>query len=121
MADDLRDPLGASLVRIFDTGATRGSLDGKLRYTGSLSPRVLKGFAEYMERHTTRADGTKREIDDWKKGIPKASYVDSLVRHVVDFWAAFEAGDMKTAEELAYAIMFNTQGFLHERGRDKEW
>ena len=35
-------------IRRFDTGATRDSVAGKLRYEGYFSPLVLKARAQYM-------------------------------------------------------------------------
>lgn len=110
-----------SLIRQFDSGAVRGSLDGKLSYKGFLSPSVLRSYAEYMQRHRVQADGNIREPDNWKKGIPKDSYVDSLLRHTIDFWAAYEAGNLSLTDELGKAIFFNIHGYLHERERDKSW
>lgn len=101
-------------MRTFETGATRDSNTDKLDFSGFLSPRALRRFARYMHKHRRQADGTLRASSNWKKGIPIPSYVESMVRHVVDFWEAYEDGAMAEAEELACAIMFNTQGYLHE-------
>ena len=102
-------------MRVFSTGATRGSLGEKLQYSGFLSPHALRRFALYMQQHQVQADGVLRAPDNWKKGMPIPSYVDSMARHVVDFLAAYEEGDLELAEELACAIWFNVQGFLYER------
>jgi len=101
-------------VRHYDTGATRDTDAGKLDYHGFVSFTALERFAQYMHQHRKQADGHLRDSDNWKKGIPREDYVKSLTRHVVDFVLADERGDFDQAEELACAIWFNTQGYLHE-------
>ena len=103
-------------MRKFDTGATRDTDSGKLKYEGFLSPRVLKRFATYMHKHREQADGELRAPDNWQKGIPKDAYVDSLVRHVIDVWYEWRE-DEKLDQELLCAIMFNTMGLLFESTR----
>ena len=107
--------MATDTMRTFDTGATRNTETGKPDYSGYLSPHALQRYGAYMLKHQVQADGLVRSSSNWKLGIPLTSYKESLVRHVIDFWAAFEAGNMEEAEELACAILFNTQGFLHER------
>lgn len=102
-------------MRTFKTGATRDTAVGKPQYHGYISWKALRRFGAYMLRHQTQADGRLREADNWKKGIPEAAYVDSLCRHTVEFNDAVEDGRFEEAEELACAIWFNVQGFLHER------
>ena len=63
--------------RTFDTGATRDALDGKLSYRGFLDPAVLERYSQYMHEKRTLSDGSLREPDDWKKGIPRKVYLDS--------------------------------------------
>lgn len=105
-------------MRVFDTGATRDSNDDKLEYEGFESALVTKRYAEYMHAHRKQADGNLRAPDNWQKGIPKAAYVQSLVRHIQDVklhWdgAADEAvdGDL---ESVLCAVLFNTKGLLFE-------
>jgi hypothetical protein len=102
-------------MRHFDTGATRSLLGEKLGYVGFLSPQVLKRFAEYMHQHRTQEDGQLREPGNWKKGMPLDCYVDSGVRHMIDWWRAYDEGRLAECDELACAILFNVQGYLHER------
>lgn len=106
-------------MRTYDTGATRDSNDTKLDYRGFLSPTALRRFAEYMQKHRRQADGHLRASDNWKKGIPVEDYLESLIRHTVDFWDAEERGDQDAAMELACAIWFNLQGYIHEREKAK--
>lgn len=109
-------------LRSFETGATRNLDSSKLDYSGFLSPVVLEAFAQYMHKHRFQKDGTIREADNWKKGIPRKVYMSSLVRHTMDFWRLWQggtvvdpdSGEPATAEDLACAIMFNVMGWLHE-------
>lgn len=108
--------------RTFETGATRDSDEGKLDFEGALSPAVVWAFAEYMERHTVMADGSRRPSDNWQKGIPLDAFMKSLLRHVVDLWMIHrghtpirpEDGHEVTLDDSLGAIMFNAQGYWHE-------
>jgi len=102
-------------MREFDTGATRDTDEGKIHYKGFLSPRALRRFGEYMEKHRVQANGQLRAPDNWKKGIPMDAYEDSLLRHIMEFYEHLEDGDVDAAEETMCAVMFNVQGWLHER------
>lgn len=109
-------------LRTFATGATRDTSQQKLDPFGFLSPVAMHRFSEYMNRHRTQSDGNLRDSDNWKKGMPKEEYVRSLIRHVMDFWLVTSGEapryDTKVSdpEEIACAILFNIQGFLHEQG-----
>ena len=104
----------SNTTRTFASGATRSSLEGKLDYSGYLSPFAIQRYGRYMLKHQTQADGTIRSSSNWKKGIPLESFKESLIRHTIDLWAAYEAGDLELVEELACADLFNIQGLLHE-------
>jgi len=108
-------------VRTFATGATRDDADSKPRYVGDLSPEVLKAYGRYMLKHQTAPDGSARDADNWKLGIDLAAYMDSLLRHVIDLWDAFEREELTLAqtEELCSAILFNAQGFMYETIRKR--
>lgn len=106
-------------MREFGTGAKRSENQGKLDYRGFISPLALKRFAEYMHKHRVCEDGTLRSSDNWKKGMPVESYVESFVRHTVDLWAAYEDGNIDEVEDLACAVFFNIQGVLHETQKSK--
>ena len=44
-------------------------------------------------------------------------YIESLVRHIFDFWAEWERGSgarSEVLEEESSAIAFNIQGYMHE-------
>lgn len=106
-------------MREFETGAKRSENTGKPDYSGFISPLALKRFGQYMLKHQLCEDGTLRSSSNWKKGMPLESYKESGIRHMIDFWDAYEAGNMEEAEELACAMFFNIQGFLHERQKAK--
>lgn len=119
----------APIMATFSTGATRSADNGnKLAYKGYISPRVLRRFAQYMHKHRVQADGQVREADNWKKGMSRARYKDSLLRHQIELWLAWDGAeihpegprDPQDEEELLCAILFNGQGLLHEMllGRD---
>lgn len=102
-------------MRQYETGATRDKNDDKLDYRGFLSFTALQRFAQYMHKHRQQADGRMRAADNWKRGIPVKDYLESLGRHYVDFELAEQAGKHDEAMELACAIWFNLQGYIHER------
>jgi hypothetical protein len=103
------------VVRHFSTGANRNPDTGKPRYAGFLSPLVIRRFGEYMHSHRALADGTLREADNWKKGIPPREYLESAFRHFMAVWLlAEEHTAQETYEEALCALLFNVQGLLHE-------
>lgn len=103
-------------VRMFDSGATRDTDDGKYEYSKFLSPKVLRRFAEYMHRHRIQPDGNLRDGDNWKKGIPEDAYMASGFRHFMDWWAEHEEGTPAPdgLEEALCALIFNAMGYLYE-------
>ena|SRR3990167_7494678 len=104
-------------IRKFKSGADRDIDDGKLDYEGFLSPLVLLEYAKYMHRHRVRKDGTRRESDNWGKGIPQKEYIKSLLRHTMDLWLHHRGFDKMAREDKVAAlcgIMFNSMGYLHE-------
>lgn len=123
-----------TIIREFDTGATRDSEDGKLDYEGFLSPLALRRYAEYMHKHRTQSDGNVRASDNWQKGIPYTAYMKSLWRHLVEFWTEhrfftilkedpysneYDPNEIAllqedNREEILCAIIFNAFGYLHE-------
>jgi hypothetical protein len=117
---DIGKPTGE--CRIFETGATRDTDDGKIDYEGFLSPTALERFGEYMHRHRVKADGSLRASDNWTRGIPTEQYVKSLLRHTIELWKWHRTGrltpkkpnDPQNIEEVLCAILFNAFGILHE-------
>lgn len=104
-------------IRTFETGATRDTNTDKLDYKGFLSMIAINQFAEYMHKNRKQADGSMRNSDNWKLGIDIASYEESLTRHFFEFLTALEKGDRDKAYEIAPAIFFNLQGWMHEEGK----
>lgn len=102
-------------VRTFDSGATRSALGDKLEYEGYFSPLVLQRFAQYMKVHQQQADGNMRAADNWQKGIPQQSLMDSATRHFMDWWLhhrGYPDRAMETLEEALCALMFNIMAYL---------
>ena len=113
----------AGSVRTFSSGATRHADDKKYDYEGFLSPWAIRRYGEYMHAHRVQADGTKRDSDNWQKGIPIDQYMKSLLRHVFDVHSihrGLKTFDTKDGEEIGIedalcGVIFNAFGFLHER------
>lgn len=104
-----------SVVRSFDTGATRGVESSKLDFEGFLSPLVVEAFGTFMHYNRHLPDGSYRASDNWQKGIPKNSYMKSGWRHFLDWWKAHRG--LSINENIVWAIcgvIFNSQGYLHE-------
>lgn len=107
--------------RKFETGATRSNSTSKLEYRRFLSPIVIRRYAEFMHKNRIQPDGTMREPDNWKLGIPKDSYMDSLARHFMEVWLLHdgkevynEKGEPMDLETALCSILFNSMGYLHE-------
>lgn len=103
--------------RTFDSGATRSPLGDKLQFEGYLSPMVLLRFAQYMKKHQIQSDGQQRAADNWQKGIPKESLMDSKMRHDMDLWLHHRGYSDKAnedIEEALCAILFNTMAYLKQ-------
>ena len=113
-------------IRKFESGADRDVADNKLQYEAFLSPIVLREFAIYMHAKRTRNDGTLRNGDNWQKGIPVESYMDSLWRHFMDVWLSYRGFDYFNGEETPdiiealMAMLFNVQGMAHELLKQRE-
>lgn len=104
-------------VRRFSTGATRDSDEGKPRYCGFNSPLVEKRFGEYMHKHRHLPDGTIRDADNWKKGMPPREVLESMMRHLVDLWLIVEGYSGEAREDAltaACALRFGTNVLMHD-------
>ncbi len=105
-------------MRVFQTGATRDADEGKPEYSGFNSPLVEKRFGAYMHAHRKQADGQVRSAGNWKKGIPREAYQESLHRHFIDLWLhgdGFpEEATESDIENVLCALRFNVNGMLHE-------
>lgn len=105
-------------IRQYKSGATRDTAQGKPAYSGFLSHEVIRRFGEYMLKHQVQSDGNLRPPNNWKKGIPKDDYIDSMFRHFMAVWEKHEAG-FDNEEDLC-ALMFNVQGYLYETLKQKQ-
>ena len=109
-----------SKIRTFDTGASRGSGEGKLDYEGFLSPLVLERYAEYLHEHRTLPDGTTRAGDNWQRGMPLSVYMKSAWRHFFFWWKLHRSKGIvvdcasKELQDAICALIFNASGYLHE-------
>lgn len=104
-----------SKIREFPSGANRDSEVNKPDYEGCLSPIVLRRFAEYMAECRTMRDGSTRDSDNWQKGMPKKTYLKSLLRHVIELWSINRGwADHAREEDAVCAVIFNAMGYLFE-------
>ncbi len=119
----LQGTKNTDVIRKYSTGATRDTAEGKFNYAGFQSALVSKRFATYMDKNRIQSDGSLRDADNWKKGIPQEDYFQSLGRHIKDLELVKE-GFPKEAreqdvEDILCAILFNAQGMLFEVLRAK--
>ena len=101
-----------NVVRLFPSGATRDTDQGKIDPEGFLSPLALEAFFKYMHKHRMQSDGTLRASDNWQKGIPVEAYMKSAWRHFFAVWRGHRGAGI-AVDDLC-ALMFNVQGLLHE-------
>jgi hypothetical protein len=112
-------------IRTFDTGATRDTAQGKLDYVKALSPIVLRRYVQYLNKHRLQPDGSYRDFNNWKKGIPQEVYHSSNGRHFMDAWlltegyAAEDNHGPVDIEACLCAQLFNVMGRLHEILKNK--
>lgn len=101
-------------MRKFDTGATRDSDEGKPRYGGFFSPLAMQAYGEYMHQHRIQPDGSLRDADNWKKGIPDRELFESAFRHFEDWWLIEDGYEGRSSlREALCALIFNAQARLH--------
>ena len=109
-------------MRQFEGGATRDADDhpDKPSYYKALSPIVLREYVKYLGRHRTLPDGSKRDWDNWKNGLPMDVYMEGLLRHTMAVWLIQQGfksydnhGEVNLKDSLC-GIMFNCIGMLHE-------
>lgn len=112
-----RDSFGGIVA--FSTGATR-STETDFDPSGFLSPAVIAGFCQYMEKHRRQADGGLRASDNWQKGMPTSRAWRSLTRHFLDAWLLSrgyspKSADCKSVEDALHGVLFNVQVILKNR------
>lgn len=119
-------------IRKFDTGAVR-DVGGKPNIASYSDPLVEWRFARYMQNSEK-----KYGRGNWKKGIPKEEYLESMMRHVFKLWVEVEYGGktpLKWTEKLeqwlgpldeleigydhASGVRFNINGFMREQIKDE--
>jgi len=114
------NPKDAAGIQTFESGATRTSEDGRLSYVRGLSPVVLRRYLQYLAKHRKQADGSMREFDNWKQGIPMRRSFDGLGRHFFTLWLLMEGLDIyddsgqEDIQDVLCAIMFNTMSMLYQ-------
>ncbi|MFA5387842.1 MAG: hypothetical protein WC322_05690 [Candidatus Paceibacterota bacterium] len=107
----------ASGGRYFESGAYRDADDDKPRYCGFNSPLVDKAYGEYMHKNRVQSDGNLRPADNWKKGIPKIEYLESIERHVLDIRLIMDGHPEEarsTMDDALGGARFNINGLWHE-------
>ena len=109
-----------SEIRKFDTGATRDTVEGKLDYVKALCPLVLRRYVQYLDKHRLQPDGSMRDFNNWKKGIPRETYHSSKGRHFFADWLLEEGYEVSdnhgsvSEEDALCGELFNTMGKLRE-------
>jgi hypothetical protein len=71
-------------IRVFSSGSTRDTSEGKFEYYGFIHPLNDYSFSEYMHKHRKQSDGNLRDSNNWWKGFGKDVPLQSLVRHLED-------------------------------------
>jgi hypothetical protein len=116
-------PIKGTVMRTFETGATRSNDAGKIDPEGFLSPLVIERYCQYLNKHRVQADGKLRDSDNWQKGMGLATYMKSAWRHFLDMWKSHRhnlTGIVPTPEQAEAnedaicAVLFNVMGYLHE-------
>lgn len=70
----------------YETGSNRDGREGKVSYAAR-NPISEQSFAKYMMSHSVLADGTRRPMNNWWKGMSLEHDKESLDRHYEDIHA----------------------------------
>jgi hypothetical protein len=106
--------------RVFESGASRNSDEGKLDHGGFNSAIVDLEYAKYMHKNRFLEDGTMRDGDNWKKGFPIEEIVKSINRHHMDFrlltegYIVLEDEQEHKMKQALMGLRFNVNAYLHE-------
>lgn len=95
---DMRD---SGNRRQFETGAVRDMAGGKGRFD-LIPPGPLMRLARHYE-----AGAVKYGERNWEKGIDSSSYIDSALRHIIQYM-----GGCREEDHLA-AVVFNVFGLMY--------
>lgn len=121
--ETIRPVMEAAMKRVFETGASRDTDDGKFDYNGFLSPLVLERFAAYMHKNRFMKDGSIRASDNWQKGFGADHFgvcMSSLWRHFMDLWSLHRGYDAREDIDAAICgILFNTMAYYHQLLKDR--
>lgn len=106
-----------SKIHKFKRGAIRDSQDGKLDLVETTSPLANWRYAGYMTPKKK-----KYGTGNFKKGIDRESYIQSLARHYTKFMALEDCRIyglpvqpwMEPEEDHVAAMRFNIDGIMHE-------
>lgn len=113
------DFVSSQPIRTFEAGATRDTAQGKLDYVRALSPIALRRYVQYLDKHRLQSDGTYRDFDNWKKGLPNDTCLSSLGRHYWDVWLlmhGYQTSDNHGPVDIKSALcgtIFNAITILH--------
>jgi hypothetical protein len=103
--------------RVFKSGASRDTDEGKLDLEAFNSPIVDRRYGEFMHKNRTQPNGEVRSGDNWQLGITKDAYVKSGLRHALDWrlvHRGYEPVDKTDIEDILCAVIFNASGYLFE-------
>lgn len=107
-------------IHQFESGATRSVETDRPCYRKALSPIVLQYYVAYINKHRKQADGSMRDWDNWKSGIPKDRSLEGLGRHDMSVWLlmqgfpAYDNNGPVTLKDSLCGIIFNSTSLLHE-------
>lgn len=105
-------------MRRFETGANRDQNTTKVNYMGHISPLVTHEYGKYMHACRALPDGSFRDAENWKLGMPINVWLESLVRHMEDVKLIADGyPDVATTPDMKKAlcaVLFNAQGLLYQ-------
>jgi hypothetical protein len=100
-------------IRRFETGATRDQDANKLNFEGFEAAIVRQRYAEYMHGHRQQSDGSMRDADNWQKGFPITSCMESMARHFQDVCLEYDGYPSRGGlEDALCAVIFNAKAYL---------